>query len=195
MRAMRAVQEPQLVGRALALARRSRFDRSCTAGVGRLLAVLAGTVRGGGTVGEIGTGCGVGTAWMASALAPDATLVSVELDPARAEAARDLFGPVRGVRVLRGDWHELLAHGPFDLLFADGGGAKEREPRALVGALRPGGMVFLDDLTPRELWPEEWSGKRDLVREYWLNEPDVAATEIRTGPTEAAIIATRVHAG
>lgn len=79
-------REPQLVSRALTVARRSRFDRSCTAEVGRLLAVLAGTVRG-GTVGEIGTGCGVGAAWMASALAPGAALVTVELDPTRAETA------------------------------------------------------------------------------------------------------------
>lgn len=84
---------------------------------------------------------------------------------------------------------------PFDLLFADGGEAKKREPQVLVEALSPGGIVLLDDLTPRELWPKERRGRRDPVREYWLNEPRVAATEIRPGPTEAAIIAARVRAG
>ncbi|MDQ5826970.1 MAG: hypothetical protein M3441_22590 [Chloroflexota bacterium] len=97
-------------------------------------------------------------------LASDAALVSVELDPTRAEGARDLLGPARGVRVLQGDWRELLAYGPFDLPFADGGGAKEREPQTLVEALTPGGMVVLDDLTPRELWPEEWHGRHERER-------------------------------
>ena len=57
-------------------------------------------------------------------LASDAALVSVELDPTPAEGARDLLGPARGVRVLQGDWRELLAYGPFDLPFADGGGPR-----------------------------------------------------------------------
>lgn len=61
-------KEPVLVRRTLTLAERSRFEHSCTPGVGRLLALLAGRVRD-GLVGEIGAGCGVGTAWIANALA------------------------------------------------------------------------------------------------------------------------------
>lgn len=128
---------------------------------------------------------------MASALASDASLVTVELDPARAEAARRLFAGMPNVRVLHGDWHGLLAHGPFDLLFADGGKAKEREPEALLNALKPGGTVLLDDLTPEALWPEGWRGRPDPVREFWLKDPRLVATEILTAPTDAAIVATR----
>jgi predicted O-methyltransferase YrrM len=40
------------------------FEQSCEADVGRLLAVLAAGVPGGGRILEIGTGAGVGTAWM-----------------------------------------------------------------------------------------------------------------------------------
>jgi len=159
--------------------------------VGRLLAVLAGRVRG-GLVGEIGTGCGVGAAWMAGALAAESSLVTVELDPARARAAREIFADVPNVRVLTGDWHELLGYGPFDLLFADGGRSKEREPDTLVRALKPGGTVLLDDLTPEALWPEEWRGRPDPVREFWLDDPRLMATEILTAPTDAAIVATRL---
>jgi predicted O-methyltransferase YrrM len=184
------VEGPALVRLALDLARRSRFEHSCTPEVGRLLSVLASRVRG-GVVGEIGTGCGVGTAWMASALAVGVSLVTVEFDQTRAEAVRSLFADVPNVCVLDGDWHRLLAYGPFDLLFADGGRAKEREPETLVGALKPGGTVLLDDLTPEALWPEEWRGLPDPVREFWLNDPRLAATEILTAPTEAAIVATR----
>src|SRR5689334_3223105 len=118
---------PPLVRQAQALADEMRFTQSSTPEVGRVLAGLATQGRE-GTVGEIGTGCGVGAAWIVSNLAPGATFVTVELDEARAAAARALFAPLPGVRVLTGDWHLLLPYGPFDLLFADGGKAKLIEP-------------------------------------------------------------------
>jgi predicted O-methyltransferase YrrM len=69
---------------------RHEFDLSCIAEVGRLLSVLASHIQG-GVVGEIGTGTGVGAAWMLSHLAPSTRFVTVEADAARATAARDLF--------------------------------------------------------------------------------------------------------
>src|SRR5438067_1816163 len=129
---------PPLVRRAMDLADRLRFEASCTPEVGRLLRVLAGQVRG-GVVGEIGTGCGASAAWLASALAPGASLVTIELDAGRAAAARGLFAGVANVRVLRGDWQDLLPHSPFALLFADAADAKQRGADLLVEARRPGG--------------------------------------------------------
>ena len=182
---------PPLVERATVLAERLEFTQSCWPEVGRLLAALAGHVRG-GVIGEIGTGCGVGAAWMASALSPGTELVTVELDATRAEAARTILAPVPNVRVLHGDWHELLPLGPFSMLFADGGAAKQREPETLLEALRPGGLIVLDDLTPEDRWPEEWRGRPDPVRQFWLDEPRLAATEVLTSTSMAVIIATRV---
>ncbi|MDI3340154.1 MAG: class I SAM-dependent methyltransferase [Sphaerobacter sp.] len=181
---------PELVQRALALAAETGFTQSCTPEVGRLLRVLAAQVRG-GVIGEIGTGCGVGTAWMASALPSTTRLVTVELDAERAAAVRALLRPCPGVTVLAGDWHALLPYGPFDLLFADGGKAKEREPETLLRALRPGGLVVLDDLTPEEHWPPEWRGQPDPVRQFWLNDPRLLATELLVTPTASVILATR----
>jgi len=129
---------------------------------------------------------------MAGSLTPESSLVTVELDPVRATAAREIFADVPNVSVLTGDWHDLLDYGPFDLLFADGGKVKEREPDTLLLALKPGGMVLLDDLTPEALWPEEWRGWRDPVREFWLGDPRLVATEILTAPASAAIVATRL---
>src|SRR5690242_19318965 len=154
---------PPLVQQALALAERMQFGQSCTADVGRLLAVLAAQRRC-GTVGEIGTGCGVGAAWIISGLAAEATFVTVELDSGRAAAVQALFAGLPAVCVLAGDWHDLLAHGPFDLLFADGGKAKAVAPETLVQALKPGGVIVLDDLTPEEQWPAAWRGQVDAVR-------------------------------
>ena len=192
MRSYRATTDvPPLVERASALAERMGFTQSCWPEVGRLLAVLASGVRG-GIIGETGTGCGVGTAWMAGALSSDTRLLTVELDAERAGAVRQLLGSAPNVRVLEGDWHELLPYGPFDMLFVDGGSGKRQEQEVVLGALRLGGLVVLDDLWPEGIEPPELRGEPDPVREFWLNHPRLVATEILTGPRMAVILATRI---
>jgi hypothetical protein len=117
---------PPLAEEAEGLASELGFALSCRPEVGRLLYTLAASVRN-GRVGEIGTGCGYGSAWMASALGPGGTLVTVEHDAERAAAAARLFAAMPNVQVLHADWPALLEHGPFDLLFVDGG--RDLKPR------------------------------------------------------------------
>ncbi len=182
---------PPLVQQAIELAQWMGFENSCIPEVGRLLSVLAAGVRG-GTVGEVGTGCGVGAAWLASGLATDSRFVTVEADGERVASAAALFRDHSNVQVLHGDWHAILAHGPFDLLFVDASPAKYDEPAVVVEALRPGGLVVLDDLTPEEYWPAEWQGRPDVVREFWLNDARLRATEVLTTPRTVAILAARI---
>jgi predicted O-methyltransferase YrrM len=179
------VTEPPLVRRALALAAELGFERSSIPEVGQLLRVLAA---GRWRIAEIGTGVGVGAAWVADALPPGAVLLTVEADAERAEAAARLFEGEPGVRVAQGDWHEVLPqHAPFDLLFFDGGAwkqqAEEESPRVLE-LLAPGGVVVIDDLTPD-------SPASDPVRDFWLGHPDVFAVELVTTPASAVILAAR----
>ena len=58
------------------------FQLACEVEVGRLLAALAAAVPGGGRVLEIGTGVGVGLAWLVHGLGArrDVEVVTVELD-------------------------------------------------------------------------------------------------------------------
>lgn len=181
---------PLLVQRAMGLARTAGFSRSCLPEVGRLLSVLTHTVSN-GTVGEIGTGYGVGTAWMAYGLAPSAHLVTVELDVQAAQAAASLFHGQDNVQVIAGDWRELLFHGPFRLLFIDARDAKANDPEPVLDALAPGGMAILDDFTPLDQWPEEWHGCPDPVRNFWLYNLRLASTEILVRPDSAVILAVR----
>ena len=181
--------------RAEALATAMRFDRSSIPEVGRLLAALVAQ-RPRGRVAEIGTGCGVGAAWIASALGPDASLVTVETDEGRACAVDRLVSDVANVRVLHGDWHELLPpEGPFELLFFDGGhwkrGDVAGESEQALALVAPGGAVLIDDLTPEGLWPADWEGNPDPVRDFWLRDPRLAASELLTTPQTAAILAVR----
>jgi predicted O-methyltransferase YrrM len=186
---------PNLVHRAESLATAMRFERSSIPEVGKLLAVLAAS-QPGGRFAEIGTGTGVGAAWVVSAMSPQASLVTVELDDDRAAAAERLFAEHAGVRVLHGDWHELLPpEGPFDLLFFDGGywktGDAPAESEQALELVAPGGIVVVDDLTPESLWPEEWRGRPDPVRDFWLGDPRLRAVELMTTPRTAAILATK----
>jgi predicted O-methyltransferase YrrM len=179
--------EPPLVRRALALAAELGVEHSCTAEVGRLLHVLAGA-RGRTRVGEIGTGCGVGAAWMLSALAPAVPFVTVELDPTRARAAAGLLSGDGSARVLEGDWREAMPReAPFDLLFHDavGEARPDLDGEAVVGLLAPRGLVVLDDLTPGR--PLE----ADPVRAFWLRHPALAATELLVAPQAAVIVGVR----
>ena len=180
--------EPPLVGRALAAADRLGFQGSCIPEVGLLLHVLAAQ-RGRSRVGEIGTGAGVGAAWIVSGLPPEVPFVTVEVDPVLVRSAGGLFAEDENVEVVEGDWHEVLpSRGPFDLLFYDGGGKQrpDLDGEEVVGLLAPGATLVLDDLT---------SGREagDPVRAFWLGHADLAAVEVLTTPATAAIVAVRVH--
>ena len=176
---------PPLVERALALAESHGFERSCTPEVGRLLHVLASS-RGRERVAEIGTGTGVGAAWIVSALPPQVPFFTAERDEKRAAAVAELFAEDANVHVLAGDWRELLpAEAPFDLVFFDA--AKQLRPREdgelVTGMLAPGGIAVLDDLTA--------GPGPDPVRDYWLGRPELTAVEVLTAPSAAAILGVR----
>lgn len=182
---------PPLAQQATEIAQQMGFETSSIPEVGRLLCALASGVRG-GIIGEIGTGCGVGAAWIASGLAADTRFVTVEADGERATAVMSLFRDHPNVRVIHGDWHDILPYGPFDLLFVDASPAKYDEPDVVVESLRPGGLIVLDDLTLEEYWPPEWYGQPDVVRELWLDDARMSAMEVLTTPRTVAILATRI---
>jgi predicted O-methyltransferase YrrM len=185
---------PAGVRAAVSAARTGGFQHACQPGHGRLLMALAAGV-GDGAIGETGTGTGVGLAWMAAGAPPGARLVSVEQDAERARAAQEVFAADPRVTVLRGDWDVLHGYGPFDLLFLDGGGrAKAAEvPIDPAAWLTPGGVVVIDDFTPADAWPPRHEGSVDIARLAWLEHPSLLATELRTGPGAAAIVAARRH--
>jgi predicted O-methyltransferase YrrM len=115
---------------------------------------------------EIGTAIGYSGLWMAPALPPDGLLITVEIDPARAAAARATFARAQvaeRVSVIVGDVSRYLHKlaGPFDLVFQDGD-KQLYEPLLdrLVGLLAPNGLLVSDNVL--------WSGE---VVEGFVAEP------------------------
>jgi predicted O-methyltransferase YrrM len=184
---------PPLVAAAVAAAVRAGFAQSCLPEQGALLRTLAGGV-GGGVIGETGTGCGVGLAWLATGAAADARLISVERDPDRVRSAAAVFADDPRVTIWTCDWRGLADAAPFDLLFLDGGGHGKGHDPPLEPArwLRPGGLVVIDDFAPMTRWPPTVQGAPDRARLYWLEHPRLRAAEIRVTPTAALIVATFV---
>jgi predicted O-methyltransferase YrrM len=172
---------PPLVSRARAAAAGIGPD-GCRDEVGRLLHVLAGR-RGVERVAEIGTGAGVGTAWLASALRPGVPLFTAEIDQELAKAAAELFADDPDVHVLEGDWRVALPeHAPFDLIFVDGGRAQD-DPDAVLGLAVSGSTVVIAGSGDDE-------SKSDLRRERWLSHPRVAVAGIGTGADSHVLVAT-----
>jgi len=178
---------PPLVERAARLAAELGFAHSCSEETGRLLHLLA-AMRGRTRVAETGTGVGYGSAWIVSALEPAVPFFTAELDDGRAAAAAQLFRDDENVRVFAGDWHDVLPeHAPFDLLFHDGSKRRpDLDGEETLRLLAPRGLVVLDDMTPGREGP-------DPVRDFWLDHPELAATEVQVSPREAVIFAVRTR--
>lgn len=183
--------EPEEVKRALELAQALGFTKACLPEVGRLLRLLVAQARA-GTVGEVGTGSGVGSAWMLSGLRRDQRFVSIDNQPSLHTAVTELFGEQPKAAFLMGDWRDILRHAPFTLLFVDVGDAKDAGAQEVVDALAPGGLAVLDDFTPIEHWPPEWHGQSDTRRGFWLNHPALHALEVRTSARASVILASKV---
>ena len=142
------VEFPAEVNVAQQRAEQAGFAMSCEPEVGRLLMVLAAAVPLFGRVLEIGAGAGVGAAWLATGLEsrPDVEAISVEVDADLVAPGRSETWPAR-VKLVEVDILDVLAKlGQFDLVFADAQSGEWQGLERTVQALRPGGILIVDDM-------------------------------------------------
>jgi predicted O-methyltransferase YrrM len=179
---------PELVAAALNLSRQRGFITSTRHETGRLLAALAASRE--GTLAELGTGTGVGSAWLNSGAPKSARIVSAELDPNLAAEVQKLFAAVDNVEIVSGDWTVLKEYAPFGLIFID---VREvmLDVDDIADLLEPGGIAVLDDFVPCESWPPIVDGRVDTVREQWLTDGRFAAVEMLIASDASLLIATR----
>ena len=122
---------------------------------GKLLNLLA-RVQGARSILELGTLGGYSTIWLARALPPDGRLISLEIDPRRAEVARaniaraELANLVE-IRLGRAvdSLQQLLAegHAPFDLIFIDADKPGYAEYlKWCLKLSRPGTLILADNV-------------------------------------------------
>lgn len=180
---------PPLVRRAVALAKELGFPSSCRVEQGRLLHALAAGAT--AKIGETGTGCGVGLAWLASGRRSGVSITTVERDAERVARVRELFADVPDVKVIHDDYTAILRGAPYDLLIVDGGGNGKQTPAVRPSeVLSPFGSIVIDDFTPMTSWPPTHLGAPDEARIAWLTHPELLSTEVLLARDLSTIIGT-----
>ena len=180
---------PPLVSAALSLSGRRGFVSATRNETGRLLATLA--ARRTGTLGEVGTGCGVGSAWLRHGASDGTRIVTAESDPQLAKVVAELFADDGRIEVLAADWTALIERGPFSLLFVDAREAKLSARDIIAEAVEPGGFVVLDDFTPSMVWPPMYEGRVDTLRQEWLKDKRFTTVEVMVAADAAVLLATK----
>ena len=156
------------------------FELACEAEVGRLLAVLSAAVPKGGRILEIGTGVGVGLAWLVHGLGEraDVEVVTVELDDEVQQVARSAPWPP-WVRFEPGDGAEAVGRlGKFDLIFPDAPGGKIFKLRQTIAALGPGGVLIVDDMDLTRHDDEDLRAALAVVRRRLVEDAELVCAEL-----------------
>ncbi|MBR8157830.1 O-methyltransferase [Burkholderia cenocepacia] len=161
---------------------------------GKLLQLLA-TIRGARRILEVGTLGGYSTIWLARALPPGGSLVTLELNPAHAKVATENIaraGFAQVVSVVVGSAKDSLARlidtgeAPFDFIFIDAD--KDNNAVYLDAALklsRPGTVIVVDNVVRGGRMADPDNREPDVVgvREGFARlvaEPALATTAVQT---------------
>lgn len=170
---------PVAVAAARRRAKSVGFRQSCEDEVGRLLSTLAAAVRPNGSILEIGTGVGVGTAWIVAGLEgrDDVALLTVESDERLSEVTKEWPWP-SFVRLLRADATEVTLSTEYDLIFADAAPIKYGHISSAVAALRPGGILVVDDLHAGPRTTDSERSEKGALRQYLLGLSGLRAVEL-----------------
>ena len=139
---------------------------------GALLAALAASKLGGRFL-ELGTGTGIGTAWLLCGMDSTATLVSVDVRPEFQAVAQAVHGRDTRLTLVLEDGIEFLHKQPaesFDLVFADAIPGKYEALDTALALVRPGGFYVIDDMLPQPNWPDGHEGKASALIERLAQE-------------------------
>lgn len=174
---------PSIVLDALQRARENGFTLSSEPEVGHLLAVMSASVKTRGRILEIGTGVGVGTAWIITGLQErqDVEVVTIERSESTAEIARKYPWPDY-VSIRVGNVLDMFPDlGRFDLIFADAQGGKWEGLEDTISSLEPSGILLVDDMTPAQWGNQNHELQTKKVRGTLLTHPNLVSCELAVG--------------
>jgi predicted O-methyltransferase YrrM len=146
---------------------------------GSLLRALAASKPGGRFL-ELGTGTGVGTAWLLAGMDAASRLVSVEADPTVQEVAKRHLGADPRVEFHLGDGAAFLenATGRYDLIYADAWPGKFTHLDLALSLLKTGGIYIIDDLLPQPNWPDGHAPRVPALIQDLEHRPGFVATRL-----------------
>ena len=125
---------------------------------------------------ELGTGTGLATSWIIQGMDADSTLISVDNDSAVLEIAKQHLGDNSRVEFVLSEGIEAIRSfepASLDLIFADAWDGKYYHLEETIELLRKGGIYIVDDMLPRENWPEGHQEKADELIDYLDERADI----------------------
>lgn len=147
---------------------------------GAFLRALAASKPGGHFL-ELGTGTGVGTAWLLSGMDAASQLISVDSDAKVLDIARRNLWHDPRVTFHLGDGGSFLEQAPprhFDFIYADAWPGKFTHLDLALSLLEVGGIYFVDDLLPQPSWPEGHASKVPVLIADLENRRGFVATKL-----------------
>jgi predicted O-methyltransferase YrrM len=147
---------------------------------GCLLRTFAATKTAGKLL-ELGTGTGVATAWILDGMDTEARLVSIEIDEANLEVAKQFLGDDLRVTFIHADggkWLRRAEPDQFDLIFADSWPGKYTHLDEALRSLKRGGLYVVDDMLPQPNWPDGHALRADELISVLENRGDLVITKL-----------------
>lgn len=146
---------------------------------GSLLRTLAASKPGGHFL-ELGTGTGIGAAWLLTGMDQHSRLISVENDKKFIEVAQRFLAGDPRVEFRIEDAAEVIGGLPqrsFDLIFADTWAGKYTHLDETVELLKPGGIYFIDDMLPQPTWQDDHPPKVERLIADLESRSDLTMTK------------------
>jgi predicted O-methyltransferase YrrM len=174
------IDEPAPVGQARQRAIELGFGLSSEPGVGALLATLAAATPWKARICELGTGAGVGLAWIVYGLGQrdDASVYTVDTNQEMLATVATAGWPGYVEFVCDDGAHAVMEFAPLDLVFADAQGGKLDGLDLTIAALSPGGVLIVDDMDLSRHATDGLSEAIAAVREHLLGDPTLVAAEL-----------------
>jgi predicted O-methyltransferase YrrM len=149
-------------------------------GVGALLASLAAAAPATARIVELGTGAGVGLAWIVYGLGErdDASVYTVDTNEELLATVAAAGWPGYVQFVHDDGAHAVREFAPFDLVFADAVGGKLEGLEGTIDALAPGGVLIVDDMDPALHTDDGLLEQLGAVRDQILGDPSLVAAEL-----------------
>ena len=137
------------------------FNQLSDGKVGSLLSTLCAS-KVNGTFIELGTGTGLCTSWMLHGMCKSSRLITDDNEKSLVEVAKKYLDKDPRVEFVISNGEDLiekLTPSSVDLIFADTWPGKYNHLEETLNLLRVGGIYVIDDMLPRESWPEGHADK------------------------------------
>jgi predicted O-methyltransferase YrrM len=147
---------------------------------GSVLRTLAASKPGGRLL-ELGTGTGVGTAWLLAGMDAASHLDSVDNDANVLAIAERHLGDDSRVTFQLEDGAAFLGQArpeQYDLIYADAWPGKFTHLNEALSLLRVGGIYVVDDLLPQASWPEGHAPRVPMLIADLEQRPGFVATKL-----------------